>query len=208
MYEDITGIILSGGRSVRMGSNKSLIELGGMTAIERTVELMSGLFPKLILSTNTPNEFAFLGLEMVEDLHHDVGPLAGIHAGLSASNTDRNFIIPCDMPLMTAAVIRLLVEAPTDRRITVADAEGCIQQLPGLFHRSCIPVIEAIIDERADDAQKKPNGKRRGCRVSDLFDRVHACAVDCESEIPGAATAAFRNMNDTDDLSEIKRLLT
>jgi molybdopterin-guanine dinucleotide biosynthesis protein A len=207
MYRDTTGIILAGGRSSRMGSNKALIPIGGMSVIERIVELLAPLFPTLILSTNSPAEFEFLGLNAVADLQHDVGPLAGIHAGLSASTTYRSFVIPCDVPLMTEAVIRLLVDAPTDCPVTVARADGCLQQLPGVFHRSCVPEIENIIRERSADSEIKTNGKRRGCRITDLFDRIDVRVVDVESEIPGYVAGTFMNMNNAADLEEVRRLI-
>lgn len=207
MYRDITGIILSGGQSSRMGSNKALIPIGGTSAIERIVELMSPLFPGLILSTNSPTEFGFLGLEMVEDLHHDVGPLAGIHAGLSASPTERGFVIPCDVPLMTEEVIRHLVDDPTDCPVTVARADGFLQQLPGVFHSSCVPEIEKIFRERSGDLEIKTTGKRRGCRITDLFERIRVRVVDAESEIPGYVTGTFMNMNDVADLEHVRWLI-
>lgn len=83
MYKDITGIILAGGKSKRMGLNKSFLKVGEVTMIERTTELMKSLFERVILITNTPDEYKFLGIEMFEDIYKNVGPLAGIHSGLS-----------------------------------------------------------------------------------------------------------------------------
>jgi len=207
LYDDTTGIILAGGRNSRMGSNKALISIGGRSAIERVVELLTPLFSTLILSTNSPEEFAFLGLKMVPDLHNDVGPLAGIHAGLSASATERCFVIPCDVPLMTTRVIRHLLDDPSDCPVTVARADGFIQQLPGVFHRSCVPEIEKIFDERSADSEVKATGKRRGCRISDLFDRIHIRVIDAETEVPGDAAVTFMNMNDAADLEKIRKLI-
>lgn len=207
MYRDITGIILSGGQSSRMGSNKALIPIGGMSAIERIVKLLNPLFPRLILSTNSPTEFGFLGLEMVGDIHRNVGPLAGIHAGLSASSTERCFVIPCDVLLMTEAVIRLLIDDPTDCPVTVARADGFLQQLPGVFHRCCVPEIERIFQEHCGDSEIKTSGKRRGCRITDLFDRIRIRVVDAESEIPGYVTGTFMNMNDVADLEHVRKLI-
>ena len=63
MYNDITGIILSGGRSKRMGVNKAMLKIGDKTLIERTSNLISAIFKKVLLITNTPDEYSFLGLE-------------------------------------------------------------------------------------------------------------------------------------------------
>ena len=82
MYKDITGIILSGGKSTRMGSNKSLLKVGNMTVIERVRNLLQGIFKNVILITNDPEDYKFLGLPMFEDVYRHKGPLAGIHSGL------------------------------------------------------------------------------------------------------------------------------
>jgi molybdopterin-guanine dinucleotide biosynthesis protein A len=205
--ESVTGIILSGGRSTRMGSDKALVTIAGKPAIQRIAELMAGLFPSLILSTNTPEAHGFLGLEMVADLHHGAGPLAGIHAGLRASTTERSFVMPCDAQLMTEQVIRSLVETPTERAITVARAEGRIQRLPGVFHRSCLPVIEALFQGRAADSEIKPGGKRSGCSLGALFDRVGVEVVHAETDLPGYVSGSFTNMNNEADLAWINTIL-
>ncbi len=91
MYNDITGIILAGGKSKRMGINKALLKIGDKTIIERTAGLMQGLFNRVLLITNSPNEYMFLGLEIYEDIYKNIGPLAGIHSGLVYSNYRKKF---------------------------------------------------------------------------------------------------------------------
>ena len=108
---------------------------------------MKDLFQEVVLITNQLEEFSFLKLPMQEDIHKNIGPLAGIHSALVHTTTDKNFIISCDMPLMTAEVIKYLVEYPTDKLITIARADNFIQQLCGVYNRSLIPYIENIINE-------------------------------------------------------------
>ena len=105
MYNNITGIILSGGTSSRMGENKALLQLGKKKVIEHITDLMCSIFANVILITNTPNEYEFLNLPMYEDIFKVGGPLAGIHSGLVNSKTEENFILSCDMPLMRADII-------------------------------------------------------------------------------------------------------
>ena len=80
MYNDITGIILSGGKSSRMGKNKSLLKIGDKTIIERMCDLMKSLFTEIILITNTPDDYSFLDLTVYKDVYKHKGPLAGIHS--------------------------------------------------------------------------------------------------------------------------------
>ena len=135
MYKDITGIILSGGKSTRMGSNKSFLKVGHKTIIERVRDLLQVIFKDVILITNDPDEYKFLNLPMFEDVYKYKGPLAGIHSGLLHSSTEINFIISCDIPLITQEMIKYLVDYKTEKIITIAKADGFIQQLAGKYSK-------------------------------------------------------------------------
>ena len=115
MHKNITGIILSGGKSSRMGENKSLLKLGPKTVIEHVVELMQSIFSEVILITNTPEEYHFLNIPMYADIYKYKGPIAGIHSGLTHSNTETNFIVSCDIPLLTSEIIEYVINYRTDK---------------------------------------------------------------------------------------------
>jgi hypothetical protein len=91
--QNITGVILAGGRSSRFGSNKALAMVDGKPLIRHVADLMSSLFAECLLVTNTPVEYRFLSLPMTSDHYRDSGPLAGIHAALLQINTDRAFVV-------------------------------------------------------------------------------------------------------------------
>ncbi|MFA7327488.1 MAG: molybdenum cofactor guanylyltransferase [Candidatus Kapaibacterium sp.] len=203
----MTVIILSGGKSTRMGQNKSLLKIGNRTAIERIVDLVRPIFPYIILSTNTPSEYEFLGLEMVPDIYSNAGPIAGIHAGLKASTTDKNFIISCDMQLMNAKTIKFLVEFETESSITIAKADGFYQQLAGVYHKSVIAKIENIIVEYSQDEIRDGEQVKRGCKVFSLIKEENAMIIDAEKDIPNYEAGTFFNMNKPSEFEEISRLL-
>jgi len=207
MYQNISGIILSGGKSTRMGENKSLLKIGDKTAIERIVDLMAGLFPKLILSANTPEEYSFLGLETVKDIYTHAGPLAGIHAGLQKSTTEKNFVISCDMQLMNEETIKFLVDYNTDRQITIAKADGFFQQLAGVYHKSCLPEIEDILTNSKIEESRVTDQKKRGCSVFKLVQTFEAEIIDAETQMPGYKPGTFFNMNKPHEFEEIRKLI-
>jgi molybdenum cofactor guanylyltransferase len=207
MYNDITGIILSGGKSSRMGENKSLLKIGGKTTIERIVELMSSLFPKVILSTNTPKEYKFLGIEMVQDINKDAGPLAGIHAGLKRSDTRKNFIISCDMLMMNEETIRFLIEFNTDKLITIAKADGFYQQLAGVYHKECLRNIQDILERKKDSENRSSDQKKRHCKVFALVESMDAEIIDIQKEMPDYKEGTYFNMNKPDEFEYIKHRL-
>jgi molybdopterin-guanine dinucleotide biosynthesis protein A len=208
MYNDITGFILAGGKSTRMGTNKSLLTIGEHRVIERVADLMSDLFQEVILIANQPEEYSFLNLQMYKDIYKDIGPLAGIHSALIHSMTENNFIISCDIPLMTADVIKYIIEYPTKKSITVAKADNFIQQLCGLYSRSLIPAIEKIIDKETEvKDERDPDQKKRGCRVLDLVKSTDSEIIDIEKEYVGYIPGTFYNMNRPEEYIFIKSVL-
>lgn len=226
MYNDITGIILSGGKSTRMGTNKSLLKLGDQTVIERIIDLMKPLFGRVILSTNSFDEYRFLGLEMFEDIYNGSGPLGGIHSGLVHSQTEKNFIISCDIPLMSAGIIKFLIEYSTDKPITIAKADGFTQQLCGVYSKSLLPEIEKIIEENItidernqsqqaslpvgkvettdQDIHLKIEQKKRGCKVLQLVTAVDSEIIDIEKEYRYYVPGTFLNMNNPEEYEQLK----
>ncbi|MCF6240761.1 MAG: molybdenum cofactor guanylyltransferase, partial [Bacteroidales bacterium] len=94
---NITGIILCGGKSKRMGSNKALLQLNGKCIINYVTELLSNFCNEIIISTNS-HELAFLKTELVADEFQTIGPIAGIYSALKHSKTEKNIILSCDTP--------------------------------------------------------------------------------------------------------------
>jgi molybdopterin-guanine dinucleotide biosynthesis protein A len=209
MYRNITGFILAGGKSIRMGANKSLLKIGEHTIIERVVKLMRDIFNEVNIITNQKNEYKFLGLPMYEDIYKDFGPLAGIHSALFHTTTERNFIISCDIPLMTADVIKYLIEYPTKKPITIARADDFIQQLIGVYSKNLVSTIENIIEKNnAVKDERNPEQNKRGCSVLELVKSVDSKIIDIEKEYPSYIPGTFYNMNRPEEYKFIKDILS
>jgi molybdopterin-guanine dinucleotide biosynthesis protein A len=206
MYKDITGVILAGGKSTRMGTNKSFLTLGSITVIERVVNLMKSLFSSVILITNQNEEYSFLNLPMYEDIYKGIGPLAGIHSVLINSSTEKCFIISCDIPLITTEVIKYIVEFPTQKPIIIARADNFIQQLCGVYSKSLLPVIVNIVDENNNlpDEKRNPEQQKRGCRVLQLVKTVDSEIIDIEKEYEDYIPGTFYNMNNPEEYKYIQ----
>ncbi len=185
-----TAIILSGGKSKRMGENKSLLKLNDKTIIEHTVDLMKFLFSNVILITNTPKEYEFLNIPISEDIYKEKGPLAGIHSGLVNSTTNNNFVISCDTPLLSSSIVKYIVNYKTQKPITLCKADGYIQQLVGVYSKQLLPIIENIFN----------TGKRHS--VLSLLDKVESEIIEIEkTDIYEKDT--FLNMNCKEDYKYI-----
>jgi molybdopterin-guanine dinucleotide biosynthesis protein A len=195
MYYDVTGIILAGGKSSRMGVNKAMLKYEGMSIIEHTAELMRSLFPRVIIITNDTNEYKFLGLEMFKDLFPGNGPLGGIHSGLSHSKTEKNFIVSCDMPLISKELVQFITEFKTAYPITLARAEGHIQQLCGIYSRSVLKPAESLCKNSFSPVK---NEEKRRCRVLNLINTTGAEIIE-SFDIPFYSDDMFMNMNKPED---------
>lgn len=142
---NVSGIILAGGRSSRLGQNKALIVFEGQPVIQHVVNVLQPLVDEIVLSTNTPDEFAFLGLQMVADLYAGVGALAGLHAGLSAIRTEYGLVVGCDMPFLNAALLQHMLSRTTDYDIVMPRLNGYHEPLHAIYARRCLAAIEDSI---------------------------------------------------------------
>lgn len=196
MINEITGIILCGGRSTRMQSNKGLLKIGGQTIIEIIVSKLKSVFSNVIISANSTNEFAFLNLPIVSDVFANKGPLAGIHASLKLSNTERNFIISCDMPLISEQMINFITNYHSDKEILLPKAYGTVQQLCGVYSKSVVNKIEKILILAESDNSVKGS-------VFELLARASTEFVVVEGQ-PYYDKNTFLNMNTPEDYELIK----
>jgi molybdopterin-guanine dinucleotide biosynthesis protein A len=207
MYNDITGIILSGGKSLRMGENKSLLKFGDKTAISITVNLMKSLFNNVILITNEPELYQNFEIQIFEDIYKGFGPISGIHSGLLNSTTENNFILSCDMPLMNNKMIQSIIEYPSENLIKVPKADGFIQQLCGKYSKLLIPEIEIIIKSSDDQENRNSNQKHRKCKVHKLIDSVKSTVIENTDLLKGYSKNIFLNMNRPEDYKYIQNIL-
>ena len=200
MYSIITGIILSGGTSSRMGENKALLPLGKKKVIEHIADLMRSIFANVILITNSPDEYEFLNLPMYEDTFRVGGPLAGIHSGLEHSNTEENFILSCDMPFMRAEIIKSIIEFKTKKPVTVCKSEGFIQHLAGRYSKSISQTAGKLLQHEEENVKLK-NGKHRA-KVYSLLNDVGFETIEAE-ELQGYHPKILFNMNNKEDYQKM-----
>jgi molybdenum cofactor guanylyltransferase len=139
-------IILSGGKSSRMGTNKALLKLNEKTTIERMVDILKIYFDDIILVTNDMESYQFLGVKMVSDHYPGKGPLAGFHAGLMASDYDVNFITACDMPFISGELAATLVNMIDHHDALVPVINGKMHTLCAVFQKKSVAKIEECIE--------------------------------------------------------------
>ena len=202
MHHDIMGVLLAGGGSSRMGTNKALLPLGGRPVIERLVDMMSGLFAELILIANDPDPYQYLGLPIYPDIYVRRGPLAGIHAALTHTCHDRIFVMGCDMPLVTRGMVDHIIAAGASHPVCVPVADGFVQHLCGVYHKSVAEVAAVILNE--DNAEvRHESQKKRSCPMMRLCQEVGGKKIEVQEFLSGADALMFANMNRPEEYQKI-----
>ncbi|WP_026581934.1 molybdenum cofactor guanylyltransferase [Bacillus sp. J33] len=143
----VTGIILAGGQSSRMGENKALLNIDGKTVIERIADRLAAITSETIVIANSKEEYQFLGLPIVSDQWKEKGPLAGIQSGLSASKTQRNLIVACDMPFISAELGKILLEELDSHQAAVPEIAGRLHPLFAAYRKDANEAAERALKE-------------------------------------------------------------
>lgn len=141
----ITGIVLAGGQSKRMGTDKALIELGGKTLLERAVWLCRQSCSSVLVSSNNPDHQ--VGPVVVPDEITDCGPMGGIYSCLKRSETDWNLVVSVDAAFVEPDFIKHLVGEIENCDAVVPISKKGKEPLIALYHKNCLPVMEKMLDE-------------------------------------------------------------
>jgi molybdenum cofactor guanylyltransferase len=139
-----TGIVLAGGKSLRMGMDKGLLQWKGKPLVEYPVEALKKFCNTIIISTNN-DEYAYLGLPIVKDIHTVIGPMGGLHAGLNTSISENNIVLSCDMPLIDEEIVRLLLAGSENCQAVVPVVENRLIPVCSYYHSSALPILEKEI---------------------------------------------------------------
>ena len=187
-------IILAGGKSSRMGTNKALLKINEKTNIERTADKLKLLFDDIILVTNQSEPYEFLGLRMVPDQYPGMGPLAGVHAGLTASDYDINFIVACDMPFVSGELSEVLVNNSLHYDAVIPVINGRQHPLFSVFKKQTAQVVEQQI--KADQLRMK--------HLLDHLDVLYLTERELTAYSQVELTKVFFNMNHPEEYEEAK----
>jgi molybdenum cofactor guanylyltransferase len=143
-----TVCIQAGGQSSRMGEDKALKPFLGRPLIQRVIDRLKPIADEVIVTTNRPEDYAFLGLRLIPDLKPGRGALGGLYTALASASQPIVGVVACDMPFASADLLvaarRILVEEDADVVISRSD-EG-YEPLHAVYRReTCVPAIESAI---------------------------------------------------------------
>lgn len=188
-------IILSGGQSRRMGTNKALLPISEKPSIERIKQELEKEFDELLLVANDQEAFQFLHMNMTADHFPGKGPLAGIHAGLIAARAEVNLVVACDMPFISAGLGVLLVELIGEYDAVVPVIEGKTHPLFAVYRKTIIKEIENCL-------------KNDSLRMIHLLDHLRVRYVteqDLQAFNNESLAQMFFNMNHPEEYEHVKK---
>lgn len=142
-----TGIILAGGKSLRMGQDKGLVLLNERPLIAYTIEALKPLVSEILIVANSRGYEGF-GHRVIPDIIPDSGPLGGILTGLTHSNSEWNVVLSCDTPFVSTMLFEHLLSNTNGHQAVLPRHEGELEPLAGLYHKSCLEPIEELISTR------------------------------------------------------------
>lgn len=136
LRQDLTGAILAGGRSRRLGQDKARLNLSGKPLALWVAECLAPMVADLWLITNTPLDHLDLGLPILSDLEPDQGPLGGLRTALFYSRGPWVLAASVDNPFLSPDMLSALAYriGRTRRPAVVYGSDGCLEPFPGLYH--------------------------------------------------------------------------
>lgn len=182
---EITGIILAGGQSSRMGYDKALALYKGSPMITYSIKLLKPFCKRILISTGNPLHKAF-GLETIGDVYKNTGPMGGIFSCLLQSMTQANICLPCDVPEMKPEIIENLLSLYTGNSCVVPLTPKP-EPLIAIYPQEVTPLIQQLI-------------KKKIYRMTEIFEKFPVTYADLSGLNLQNPKMYFANVNNPDDL--------
>jgi len=180
LIEKATAIIMAGGSSTRMGTDKSMLPIEGRPITEVICHRLSACFEQILISANNKDKYEFLGFEVVPDKIPGQGPLMGIASALEASSNELNFVVACDIPNIELRHVRRViseaVNGEPDIVIPVA-GDGQYEPLFAVYRKSALRAINNVLSSG-------------GRKISDVFTLCNVKKVDLGAGLVNLNTMA------------------
>lgn len=193
----LTLVIQAGGESKRMGQDKGLVPFLGQPLVQRVIERLQPVAQEVVVTTNKPESYQFLGMPLFPDKIPNRGALGGLYTALSAATQPLVAVVACDMPFASAPLLAAqrdgLVESQSD--VAVPRLRGGLEPFHAVYRReTCLPLVEEAIQ-----AEK--------WRVDAWFSKARMRFFD-EAEIRryDPELRCFLNVNTPEELAEAEKL--
>jgi molybdopterin-guanine dinucleotide biosynthesis protein A len=205
MKPKVSGIVLAGGKSSRMGMEKGLVEFRGKPLVTYAIDALKIVCDEILISSNT-DTYDFLGYPVISDVYPNCGPMGGIYSCLLKSKNQLNFVLSCDMPLINEEIVSALVGDSEGFDVTIPWHEKeYFEPLCAVYERNTIPVFAKFIEAgnfkipdllREVNTKKIQTGKGSGLDA-EIFFNVNSKKQLLEldgKEIPKRNLTGFQNL--------------
>ncbi len=191
----VNAIILCGGKSSRLGTDKGLLKLDGKTLVQYSIDTVKPLCNEIIICSNNPDYKKF-GYPFVEDIYTNMGPIGGIHSGLNYSGTGINFILSCDMPFISSdAISYILANSDNFPAVIPIHDNKRLEPLCGVYSKSMLPLIEKQIE-------------KKDLKLMNLISASRHSEIEFHTGLSFYHPRLFFNINDKDSLETAIQLLS
>ncbi len=188
-FSDITGVILAGGRSRRMGRDKATLNIGGGTLFDRTLKIFEELFQNILIAGDRP-DLAQPDIPALPD-RYPGSALGGLYTGLLAAQTPYIFVAACDMPFIDPSLIRQIAQKRHGFDAVIPRTAEGFEPLFGIYGKVCLAPMQQQLEEN------------NFC-VFDFYDQVKICYIE-EEELPPGWQRTLANVNTPEDLDALKK---
>lgn len=195
----VSGIVLAGGKGLRLGREKALERLNNKTLIERTVECLTPVC-KTILVVTSQEQFSVVAsavekVVVIADFFPGGGPLGGIYTGLASVDSFYSIVVGCDMPFLNSGLLNYMVDLAPDFDAVVPEVNGMLEPLHAVYSKDCLSPIKGLL-----------NQNKLG--ISQVFNLVKVRFVG-KDEIAefDKEYLSFFNINTQDDLIRARELI-
>lgn len=147
VFQDITGIILVGGKSRRMGQDKALLAVQGKTLFERALEPFQQSFAQVLLIGDRPERFAAYRLPVIPDLYPG-SSLGGLYTGLFHAGTEHIFVTSCDLPFPNLAILQYLCSLRGDWDAIIPESPQGAEPLFACYRKSCLEAMRDRLEQQ------------------------------------------------------------
>lgn len=145
MITHVTGVLLAGGKSRRMGEDKRFLSVGEKTLYEHSLAVLRSIFQSVVVVIAQDSPPIESEVPVLRDLIPDCGSLGGLYTGLKQAMTPSVFAVACDMPFLDPVTVRYFLNVQGEADVVMAKLQNGLQPMHALYHRRCLPVMDSLI---------------------------------------------------------------
>lgn len=191
-HSNLTVAVMAGGKSSRMGSDKSFMPLHGKPMIEHVLAKIDGMGSETIIISNDTERYDFLDYSIYSDIYTDFGPLGGLHAALTYAANQYILVVACDMPWLNRSLLEYMISLRMNYDVVVPRWTKFPEPMHAVYSKDCVKHVEHNLDSGL-------------LKLISFYGQVSVRYINRDViELYDPEGLSFENVNTPDDLSRAK----